>query len=268
MAKSTWDPKLAQIYRRMLPPGPPSESELAVYEKFVKALKNKKGAKVLILGSTPGLRSLCLKHRVPYVSVDYHRENFAIMRQIIKYKDTGEVMVGNWCQMKLPEKYDLVMGDISFGMVPFSALDKILVRVAGSLKKDAVVVHRTWMRQKGHFKDFEKFLHDVHPKLKKQVPPFTSLALPFVMFFYDQKRERILFAQNLPKLKNFVRRGLLPKNDYQQVELFWSRYKMPNYYPLKEKYEKKIKKYFRIRQVLYGKDWFRQYAPIYILKKK
>jgi len=54
--KLTWDPKVANVYRKMLPPGPPSKSELKIYERYIKEVKRKRDPKILILGSTAGTR--------------------------------------------------------------------------------------------------------------------------------------------------------------------------------------------------------------------
>ena len=268
--QSTWDPRVAKIYRYMPPPGPPSASELAVYEKFIKPLKGKKGIKVLILGSTPGLRDLCLKYKIPHLCVDYHEQNFKIAGSVIKHHGVEELLVADWRQMKLPGKYDLILGDIAFGMVLFSDLDKILTRLQQALKKDGFIVHRTWMRKGDDFrgKKFEAYLKTIHPIRRKKIHPFTSLGIPFVLYFYDNKKDRVLFAQNIKKLNNFVKNGLLPKKDYDYFKLYWGNYKLPNYYPIKPRYEKKLRRYFKIKKILHGKDWFKDYALIYVLEKK
>lgn len=271
MSKATWDPQLAKRYRTMPPPGPPSPSELKVYERFVKRLENRSDAKVLILGSTPGLRSLCVKYQLPYLCVDYHPENFRISATAIKPKDKkglGQLLISDWRKMKLPEKYNLILGDIAFGMIPWQTLDKMLRCLVKALKPKGMIVHRTWMRGKGHFQDLEKYLKTEHHKRRKQMSAFTSLVIPFVHYFYQPRKELIKFSQNIPKLKPFVEKGLLPPKDYQIMDYYYSRYKMPNYYPLAGKYNKKLRKYFKIKTILHGQDWFKDYAPIYILTKK
>lgn len=263
-----WDKKVAEVYRFMPPPGPPSRSELKVYEKFVKPFKDKRRAKILILGSTPGLRSLCRKYRLRAFCVEYRRENFFIAKTAIKQKGREQLLVADWRTMRLKGKYDLILGDIAFAMVPFADLDKILMRLRHALKSGGLIVHRTWMRQKGHFKNFEYFLKHFHAKRRKYTHPFTSLLIPFVSFFYDEKRERILFSRNLPKLERFVQQGLLPKSDYDYMVHFLGNYKLPGCYPLKNKYERKLKKYFSIKKILHGKDWFKNYSLIYVFSQK
>ena len=267
--KLTWDPKVANVYRKMLPPGPPSKSELKIYERYIKEVKRKRDPKILILGSTAGTRDLCSKYKLAYTSVDYHEVNFRIMGTVLKYKDTGRLIVADWQKMNLNEKFDLILGDIAFHMMPFKDLDKVLVRLKKILKKDGVIVHRSWMRKKGHFKDLAKFLKNEYPKLrKKKIPSFTILVLPFLMYYYDEKKDQVLFAQNLKDFKKFVDRGLLPKKDYDNFDYFLNAYFLPMTYPLKPRFEAKLKKYFKINKILKGADWYRDYALMYILDQK
>ena len=266
--KSTWDPKVAKVYRYMPPPGPPSKSELKVYEKFVKPLKNKRGARVLVLGSTPGLRDLCLKYKMRHLCVDHYKDNFYIAKTVLKYKGKENLLVSDWRKMKLKDKYDLVLGDIAFPMVPYRDWDKLFSSLQKSLKDDGLIVHRTWMRKKGHFKNLAHYLKYVHPKRRKKIHPYTSLLIPFMCYFYNEKKEEILFSQNLNKLEKFVKNGSLPQKDLDYMHLFLDDYKHPSSYPLKPKCENKLKQYFKIKKILKGKDWFRDYALIYVLAKK
>lgn len=49
----------------------PRQNDLKIYEKFLKqAIKNKKDPKALILGATPELRDLCLKHKCETMAID------------------------------------------------------------------------------------------------------------------------------------------------------------------------------------------------------
>jgi hypothetical protein len=272
MSKTTWDPKLAEVYRKMPPPGPPSKSELKVYERFVKDINKKnKQARVLILGSTPGLRDLCVKYKSKYTCVDYHSDNYKISKKAMKYRQKdkyGSLVVGDWRKIKLPNTFDLVLGDIASGVTPYKDWDKLWFNISESMKEDALLVHRTWMRQKGHFKNLESYLKNYHSKRRKRMSAFTSFTIPFVHYFYNEKQGMILFSQNLPKLKKFVNKNLMSKKDYDEFCYFFGRYKIPNYFPFKPKYEKKLKQFFEIKDILKGRDWFKDYALIYILTKK
>ncbi|MBT3538834.1 hypothetical protein HOF40_04345 [Candidatus Parcubacteria bacterium] len=272
MSKSTWDPRLAKVYRTMPPPGPPSKSELKIYERFVKNV-SKQGSQteVLILGSTPGLRDLCVKYHLKYTCVDYHKENYRIAKTAMKYRNEdvyGSLVVSDWKKMKLDKKFDLILGDIASGVTPFKDWNKLWSVVSGILKDNAICVHRTWMRKKGHFKNFEKFLKGDYARRRKTMHPFTSLTIPFIHYFYNKESESVLFSQNLPKLKIFVDKGLLQKKDFDKIDYFFGHYKIPNYFPLKSIYEKKLKDFFVIKNILKGTDWFKDYSLIYILKKK
>ena len=266
--KKNWTPDIARVNLWCPPPGPPSKSELAVYEKFVRALKNKKDARVLILGSTPGLRNLCLKYHLTPTSVDYNRRNFKILKKLVKHSGREKLIIADWRRLKLKEKYDLILGDVAFAMLPFRGWDKLLKNLQPILKPNGLIVQRTWMRKNNDFKNFKVFLKNVHSKQRSKMDAFTSLGIPFAFYAYNAHNENICYARSLPKLKVFVAKKLLAENDYQRVEQVWQNYWLPNSFPPKVKFENEIRKYFKIKKILRGQDWFKKYAPIYVLRKK
>lgn len=135
---------IARINLSYLPPGTPSLSEQKIYEKYVKKLSGRNGVKALILGSTPELRDLCQKHNVKYICVDYEPKNFQILKNKMKYRGEEKLVTADWRTMNLSEKFDLVLGDIAFAMVPYSDLDKILNRLQKILKASGLIVQRTY----------------------------------------------------------------------------------------------------------------------------
>lgn len=265
-SKLTWDKKVAEHWKYITPPGHPSKSELQIYDSHIKKLKN--DAKVLILGSTPELRDLCLKHHLVPVCVDYHSENFYILKHLMKEKGKEKLISADWRKMRLKEKYDLISGDVALQMVPFKENKKILFNIHKVLEDKGIFIHRNWIRIKGAYKNFKQIVRE-NKNRRGKMSTFASLSIPFVQHCFNDKKGYILFSQAIvPKIKEGYKKGYFTKKEYLDMHKAWSNYKMPNYLPTKERFERLIKKFFSIQNISYGRMWCKKFAPIYVLEKR
>lgn len=126
----------------------PSPEEIKIYEKFFKiATKNKKNTKTLVLGATPELRDLAIKHGSETIGVDSSPKLLSLLTNVMYYKNSKKnVSVrGNWLEMHKylePNSFDVVMGDASFNNVPAKKWRDLFRITNRLLKKDGYLITR------------------------------------------------------------------------------------------------------------------------------
>ena len=263
--KATWDDKIARIWKYNVPPGRPSNSELKIFEHYFREISKKiKKPNVLILGSTPELRDLSIKYRFNPVVIDYNKNNFYILKNLMKQKGKERFVHCDWRKMNLRDKFQLVVGDLSLNMVPFTDQEKIVKKLRRIID-NGFFVHRTWIRRLDKYKNLKEIIKE-HKIKRKGMNGFSSFCLPMIHYCYDQKDDCIRFGDVIRVLKKTLDKGLITKREFNDVYRIWNDYKMPNYLPNKKKFEKMIKNYFTIEDVKYGVNWFKEFCPIYVLK--
>ncbi|MFH1771081.1 MAG: class I SAM-dependent methyltransferase [archaeon] len=126
----------------------PDESEIKVFEKYLKeAINNKSKPKALILGATPELRDIAIEYGLETVTVDIS-ENLAIaLTKAMKHRDSplNKILIGDWLNMdNIFEKdsFDVIMGDASLNNVPIEKYDEIMGICKYLLKKGGFFIHR------------------------------------------------------------------------------------------------------------------------------
>lgn len=264
----TWDPKLAKHWQFVRPPGRPSSSEVRIYRKYLAAtLKRYGNIKVLILGSTVELRDLCLAMNIEPLCVDYHRDNFYILRKLMKKHGKESLKVADWRKMMLPHKFHCILGDIAFQMVPTSDNERIFKCLKRIMIPDGIIVHRNWIRIRRSYTTLKQIIKE--HKRRRHMPTFTSLAMPFLQHVFDDKKGLFYMAQRaVPKVEEAYEKGYISYNEYMDMYNAWSEYRMPNYLPTRKEFETMAKRYFSIENVEYGRNWYKRFAPIYVLRSK
>ena len=266
--KFTWDPTLAQSWKFTKPPGHPSPSELKIYEGYIRWAKKRPDARALILGSTPEIRDLCAKHKLPVTCVDYHNENFYILRTLMKRKGNEELVNQDWRKMKLVEKYDLIMGDVALQMIPLKDNQKILLRLQNALKFSGFLVHRNWIRVRGAYRTQQSVLAEYKRRAKKS-GPFSALAMPMVQHCFDDKKGLVYYSQGIVDvLRQWSEKGQLDAKGYHAIAKGWSSYRMPNYLPTDKQFRDVSGKFFTINKIRQGNDWYKRFTPLYVLTAK
>lgn len=262
MQSLKWDEEVAAAWKHTYPPCQPSPSELQIIERYVKELNG--NPKVLILGSTPQFRDLLLKHGLKPTCVDYNRTNFHILKRMMKQRGKEKLIISDWREMELDEDYDLVLGDLSFQMVPLGDNEKIFRILRGALTEDGKIIHRNWMRIPNAYQDVSEILKE----RRRNAHPLYSFAIPLIQHCYDDRKGSVLFAQRIvPYAEILCKNGYLTKTECNAIGRCWKFYQIPNYLPTKKEFERLAKKYFKIEGIRYGRNWFSKFCPIYILRK-
>ncbi|MBW2977815.1 hypothetical protein KY331_03140 [Candidatus Woesearchaeota archaeon] len=261
-----WTGRQAVGWKDFKPPSRPSKTEVKVFEEAVKKLK--KDAKVLILGSTVELRGLCYKYGIkPYV-VDYNKKVYLnITKTLMKRKGEDFFVEDNWIDMKFPFKFDLILGDLAFLMLPWKKQPKLAKKLHSLLKDNGLAVQRMWNREL-KYKNMKKTLKEGEKLLKKGHYLQEVYHLPFLNYYYDMKKDCLNPQQIVKNMKRDMEKGILPKNRGQHFVRILSCYNNPCTMHEKADNEKMLKKHFKVVRVKYGKEIFKNMCPIYFLKKK
>jgi len=128
-------------------PGRPTKKEVTIYKKFGFVKLKKKGARALVLGSTPEIRDmLARQNNLQVYVIDVNIGNILAMSELMKNKGAKDKeiwMEANWLNNPLPENYfDLIYGDFVICNILFEKQNKFLANIKGWLKKDGLFITR------------------------------------------------------------------------------------------------------------------------------
>lgn len=248
-------------------PARPSKSELAIIESYIQKLKKvKKDVRVAILGSTVEFRSLCHKHKLNVTLIEFKAKHYQILsQQPMKFKGKETLREEDWKSMDTNQKYDLILGDLVLNVGSITDIKKILSNVSKSTSKNGYCIFRTWVRRNNNQLNMEKV---IKAHRKKHPHIYTSCIMPMYMCYYNFTKDKVDYPAMIEGLKALYKEGKVKKQEYEHCFNRWKHEGSEFTIPRKERIEKLKSMYFRIQDIKYGKDCFRLWAPIYILKKK
>lgn len=120
------------------PPGRPSIEALKYYKQFAKdATKGlRRRPRGLVFGATPELRDLLTEMKFEATMIDINLEMINAMTEFIKRKNPQEVIIKeDWVNNCLKSNYfDVAVGDLILGNVPWESQDTLLKSVHRVLK--------------------------------------------------------------------------------------------------------------------------------------
>ena len=120
----------------------PSREELVRYEKAVLEVKPRHSSTALILGSTPELRSLALKHHLETTGCDIDDGVWKALTSLRTVEGEEDFIHGNWLNLPESRRYDFILGDCSFNMLTWDEMKKLAAKVRTLLKEDGVSIQR------------------------------------------------------------------------------------------------------------------------------
>ena len=128
----------AKKWSFVTPPMRPSAAELAFYEKALIEFCPGERANALILGATPELRSLALKHRLRTTGCDIDAGFWRAMTLLRTIEGEEEFIHGNWLEMAEDLCFDVILGDCALAMLSWED-DRLLVPKIHALLGDGGV---------------------------------------------------------------------------------------------------------------------------------
>ncbi|MDD2647003.1 MAG: class I SAM-dependent methyltransferase [Patescibacteria group bacterium] len=140
---NTWSKYIA-------PPAKPCPGQLKIFSKLITRGKFSFPRKALILGATPELRNLVLKHGFQVTVCDISIDMIKAMTQSViknlRYKE--KTIVGDWLSINLPShSFDLIMGDGSLNqLLESTRVKKLLIKIKNLLSPHGILLFREVIR--------------------------------------------------------------------------------------------------------------------------
>lgn len=133
---------IMKTWERVGTPLRPSEGECRLYEQYVERLAVDKSARVLILGATPELRDIVLRHDLKPVSCDYDNRIWNAMTLMLKESGDEDYIQCDWLQLPENKDYDMVLGDASLNMLPEDLVEPFIKKTANLTKRGGFNIQR------------------------------------------------------------------------------------------------------------------------------
>ncbi|MDO8626566.1 MAG: class I SAM-dependent methyltransferase [Candidatus Magasanikbacteria bacterium] len=268
MRKRQWTKSVADQWGLFLPPARPSLSELAKIEEIILAYRQKKpNARAAILGSTPEYRDLCSTLNISYTCIDFSRANFEILGQYLLHKDSAaNLVVSDWRKMNFKDKFDIFIGDLFTCVTPVADHALVYKNVKKHLVPGGLLINKAPLRTSNraftHKQIFTKYRQT--PQLRAR-SPFAAVWHEVLLADYDFKTDSMNCETSKQKLQASFRRGIITEYEFTEFKKRWDALGDFNMnIPLRHEYLKSLKKYFKIKQITSGGDWYQKICPIII----
>ncbi|MEM9459448.1 MAG: class I SAM-dependent methyltransferase [Myxococcota bacterium] len=141
--------QLAARWATMTPPIRPSREDQARFARALDDAPLPRDARVLLLGSTPELRSMVLErgHRLTGCDID---DLFWHAMARLRTTDGPETFIhGNWLDL-VEGHYDLVLGDCAFNMLGWDDMGRLVPKIAALLDRGGRAIFRIQARNPDH----------------------------------------------------------------------------------------------------------------------
>lgn len=256
--------KFVDAWHKAIYPARPSLQEIDIFDVIMREFK---GKKLLILGSTPEFRDLGAKNNLMVTCADANSDMLEGMKQLMYYKNNNEQLVHcNWLVLPFQDhSFDIAYGEQSINVVPLEQWETFFQNVFRVLQQNGIFVLKIMMRKLGDEKTilstFKRRNYDLaYLKLKA----FGSL-LPLT-------NGSLCIGDSMTYVTHLFKKGIVSSECYQRflyhVDAI-GKGGLRAYFMDQEKFEALASKYFVIEKIIHGADFeFHEHHPIYILKKK
>lgn len=275
--------KTAKIWSFYTPPARPSRDDLFYFEKFIRqTIKNKRNARILVLGATPEFREMLLKfslaQNTQVTLIDVSPVIVREMDTLIHFPNKNEKkVIGNWLKMPFARRsFNAVIGHAVLEQIDRKNKDLILKNIDRALKPGGVfVVCTNIILNKFKSRNIKEGIKRyINLYLKSKLDLRTAVNYLDAMIWRAsmfKNKERIIWMRPiLDQLKKMKPKNKVEKlfiNKVMATQGLSIDYK---WWPeTKKDYEKLFKKYFSIKEVVFSRDYeFANSCPIYYLIKK
>ena len=279
--EKVWSKEAAKSRANRKASSAPIKPELENYRLALKkALKGKKSALVLVLGTTPELRDLAIDLGAVTIAADISQDMINKMTEIMKYKDSGKNLTRkvDWLRMDQifkPALFDAVLADASLNNIPPEKHEKLLKIISLLLKPGAYFIARNFIYLPDKPRDsFTEVQKKYNQGKLNWLWMFIHLGLytEWQPLVYNPKTKEFKVSKSLDLLFELINRKAfkIKKVDLERLKNVKAHaYHLTHITFTEKEWNKLIKKYFVIKDKLKIKnlEWT-EYAPVWVLKKK
>lgn len=233
-----------------------------IFERHI-LRKLKPHLKIAILGCTVEFRSLAHKYHADVTLIDISKLHYEILsRQFMQYHGPEKLVLSDWRNLHLKERFDFVFGDYVFNMVNSADRELLLKNVAAILKPGGEFIARNHVSRPGMPKNWNEIMRVRNPNVN-----FYTATCEFAYPAYTDPATEFT---DLPALKKGLEgvRKQLSAEDYAYWKAVAGYEIIGVAVPDSSALNKQIRKYFHILCIERGIDVYAPYYPIHVLGKK
>jgi hypothetical protein len=224
----------------------PSEEECLLYDRLIKEYSDGKSSSFLILGATPELRDIALRHADRPVGCDIDARVWEAMKRFMKESGEEEFIHGDWMDMPENIAYDIVLGDCPINMLPDDFHSPLIKKIASLTKKGGMSIMRIGTSRASLIP--EVFAKAVDDYRKNSCPislwRFTIMfAISINNCFYPEFTQREVYEKVLYQY--------LTKKEIEEIKPFLI--DRVFYFPKKEILIKLLTPHFEIKDIIESK---------------
>lgn len=277
--------QVSQDYCKLVIPNRPSPEDCQNYGLLInQVLKNKKKPKILIMGSTPELRSLLFTYtrlqKAHVYCLDFSKNMYRAMTDFITKTDLKEKFIkGNWLKTGIKDNFfDLIVGDEVICNVPAKDHVKLFQEVRRILKKDGSWITRHNFYLPNKIKPETIILKAVKDIVQGKYSFQTAINYLYILLFYNlaqkNRQHRINMAEVTMEMKKAYKNlkdGLDKRALKALIRHFKENWRFVfdyYWYVLSKKdSEKELREFFVVKRILYARDYITtKNSPVYLLK--
>lgn len=255
--------KFVEDWKKIRFPARPSEEEMPIFDKLI---RSHTGKKLLILGSTPELRDLGFKNQLKVTCADINTDMLEGMKQLMQFPNNSEELVKcDWLNMPFENNsFDLVFAEQSINIIEVEHFGEFLNEVKRVMKKEGKFVLKSIVL-------IEQSEEEILTKAKKQKRDVIYLYDKICNLPKHYKNNQRSHKEVSDYFHGLVKKGNLTHAEYDKFIYHFGAVcnaDLKLHALFKDDFEKILKTHFKIKEILYGKDFEKHSLhPIYVLEK-
>jgi len=208
----------AELWDKFPVPARPGKSELAIYEKAIRAKqKAVKNVSLLVLGSTIEYRSLAKKFNIIPDVADFSRENFESLTAYAKEKFKKERFIEiDWLKIKDVGKYDFILGHRPANVIRHDQVPILFKIMYQALKIGGTFFCRGNIWFSGDRDRLDAIIKKWGKTKNRPYPLFTYIEVA-LYFRCADKRGYLNYPKARAVVKIWRENGFVSEKDYRQI---------------------------------------------------
>lgn len=264
MKKTNWD--ASDFWKLYTTPARPHESELALLDPHLKSNTN-----ILILGSTPEFRDLCIDKGTQTTVIDYNPETYHALAKLMKQKDKIQqehFIEGSWQDSDAHNKYDVILGDHILNVTDPNSWDQILSKLHAALKPTGKFFMRVITQSNKPLKPIKEIIETARGT--NDINKYLSLTLHDLFdhgaIAENENFSEISLQSVFAKLIAAFAQGEITEEELDYYKkLGYETMKLKGYIPTRAYVESLLNKHFKVNSVLHGEIYYKDRNPIFVL---
>lgn len=266
-----WTDNVAELWKKVVPPSRPSISELDIYSEYLRHLQKilKRKLDILVLGSTTEFRDWGFENNCNVFVVDYCEDYYNKISDGLKYKDCikyEKTFFCKWQKMKFNDQFDIVIGDLATGNVPFSDLNILFNNIYSALRPNGLLLGKSMCYNPT--KEIVSVNNIINEYTKSNIidHPYTHIFYQLAIHYIDPKTYIWDNKKMYRQLCIMNSKNLLNENVFNALSVIKDmnvNFTVPPY----KLFLEIAQHYFKIQDIRYGKDAYSKYFPLYIFQK-